>query len=102
MVSLPLHGPHARVLEEEPVVDFVGFAGSAWVRDLVVLVVLLGEVLEDAAGFEEADLSAVCEGVGYGGDAAVGVYFEEPGLLLGAFADVDFVGFVGEAIFRRC
>lgn len=44
----------------------------------MVLVVLLGEVGEDAAGFEEADLLAVLERVCERGDAAVGVYFEEP------------------------
>lgn len=41
-------------------------------------VILLDEVLEDAAGFEEADFLAVWEGVCYSGDAAVGVDFEEP------------------------
>ena len=97
MVRLALHRSYAGILVEEPIVDFVGFAGAARVRDLVVRIVLLGEVLEDGAGFEDADLLAVGEGVGDGGDAAVGVDFEEPGFFLGVFGDVDFVGFVGEA-----
>lgn len=75
MISLPLHRSHARVLEEEPVVYFVRFAGAARVGDFVVRVVLFCEVLEDGAGFEEADLFAICKSVGDGGDAAVGVYF---------------------------
>lgn len=63
MVRLPLHGAEAGVLEEEPVVDLVGFAGALRIRDFVVWVILVREVLEDAAGFEEVDCLAVFEGV---------------------------------------
>jgi len=73
VVALALHGPHAGVLEEEPVVDLVGLAGAAGVRDLVLGVVLLDEVLLDGAGFEEVDGLPVAEGVGQCWDAAVGV-----------------------------
>lgn len=64
MVRLALHGTDAGVLVEEPVVDLVGFAGPRGVGDAVRgRVVLLNEVLEDTAGFEQADLLPVCEGV---------------------------------------
>lgn len=62
VVRLALHRPHARVLIEQPVVDCVVLRGPLRVGDLVVLVVLLDEVLQDAAGFEEVDGVAV-EGV---------------------------------------
>ncbi len=98
VVRLALHGADARVEEEEPVVDFVGLARAGRVADFVVdAVVLLDEVLHDGAGFEEADRAAVGEGVGEGGDAAVGVDGEEEGLFLGVLGYVDFVGFVGDA-----
>lgn len=98
MVRLALHGSDARVQEEEPVVDFVGLARAGWVADFVVdAVVLLDEVLHDGAGFEEADRLAVREGVGEGGNAAVGVDGEEEGLFLGVLGYVDFVGFVSDA-----
>lgn len=62
------------------------------------IVVLLDEVLQNTPGLEEADLLPVAgEGICQGGDAAVGVDFEEPGLLLGVLRDVDLVDFVGEA-----
>ena len=52
MVRLALHGTDACVLEEEPVVRLVVLAGALGIGDLVVWVVLLGQVLQDAAGFE--------------------------------------------------
>jgi hypothetical protein len=70
---------------------------SLGIADLVLGIILLCEVLHDAAGFEEVDRLAIAEGVGQGRDAAVGVDSEEPGLFLGVFRDVDFVGLVGEA-----
>lgn len=76
VVSLPLHGAHASVEKEEPVVHFVGFATAGWVGDFVLgLVVLLYEVLHYAAGFEEADRFAVGECVCECGDAAVRIDF---------------------------
>lgn len=62
MVRLALHRAHTGVLVEEPVVDLVVFRCTARIGDLVVVVVLLDEVLEDAAGFKEVDLLAI-EGV---------------------------------------
>ena len=81
VVRLALHGAHAGVHEVEPVVGLVVLAGALRVGDFVGGVVLLDEVLQDAAGFEEADFLAVWEGVCYGGDAAVGVDFEEPAVV---------------------
>lgn len=63
----------------------------------MVLVVLLDQVLLDAPGLEEVDGLAVREGVRQGGDTAVGVDGQEPGLLLRVLADVDVGHLVGEA-----
>lgn len=62
MIRLALHRPHAGVLVEEPIINCVVFWRTLRVGDLVVFVVLLDEVLQDAAGFEEVDGSVV-EGV---------------------------------------
>lgn len=78
VVRLALHGPHARVLEEQPVGHLVVLARASRVGDLVVLVVLVDQVLEDASGLEDADLLAVGERVRDRGDASVGVDFKEP------------------------
>lgn len=94
VVGLPLHGAHAPVQEEEPVVNFVAFAGPFGVGDLVLGVVLLNEVLQDGTGLEEADLLAIRESVGHCWDAAIRVDFEEPGLLLGVLGKVDFMRLV--------
>lgn len=61
----------------------------------MVLVVLVDEVLEDGARFEETDLLAVGVSVCYGGDTSVWVDLEEPGFLLDIGGDVDVLGFVG-------
>lgn len=78
VVRLALHGAHARVLEEQPVDHLVVLARAGRVRDLVVLVVLVDQVLQDASRLEDADLLAVCERVRNRGDASVGVDFKEP------------------------
>lgn len=44
----------------------------------MVGVILLCQVLQNAAGLEQADLLAVTESVRQSGDAAVGVDLEEP------------------------
>ena len=70
-------------MEPGPVVRLVVLPGAGWVGDLVLfLVVLLSEVLQYAAGFEEADSLAIGESVCDGGDATVRVDFEEPGFFL--------------------
>ena len=99
VVRLPLHRADAAVLEEEPVVDFVVLLRAARVAEFALRVVFFGQVLKDGARFEEADGAAAVEGVGQGGDAAIGVDFEVPGffLLVGAYVDVGcFVGEVEE------
>jgi hypothetical protein len=64
--------------------------------DLVLRVIAINQVLHDASRLEEIDRVAIGEGVGQGGNAAIGINRTEPGLFLGVFADVDFVDFVGE------
>lgn len=85
VVGLALHGTQARVLEEEPVGHLVVFARALGEGDLVVWVVLLGEILQDATRLEQTDLLAVTEGVGQGGDTAVGVDLEKPAAIGGQF-----------------
>lgn len=67
--------------------------GAMRVGDLVILVVLFGEILKDAAGLEEAYLLSVAEGICDGWNASIGVDLEEPGLLLGVFANIDMLDF---------
>jgi hypothetical protein len=75
---LSLHGTHACILEEEPVVGLVVFAGALGIRDLVLGVITLGQVLKDTARLEQTDCLSVSEGIGQCGDATVGVDLEEP------------------------
>lgn len=64
VVSLALHGANASILEEQPVVHLVVFAGALGVGDLVVGIILFGQVLQDAARLEQADLLSVAKSVG--------------------------------------
>lgn len=64
VVRLALHGSDAGILEVQPADGLVVLAGAPGVGDLVVLVVLLGQIGEDAAGLEEPDLLAVGECIG--------------------------------------
>ncbi len=98
VISLSLHGPDPSIEEEEPVVDFVSLAATGRIGDLVlVLIVLLDQVLHDAAGFEQADHLAIGKCVCESGNAAVWINLEKPGLFLGVGLDVDLVGFVRKA-----
>ena len=58
---------------------------------------MLREVQEYGAGLEHGE--GVARVVDYGGDAAVGVYFQEGRFLLVVGAEVDGGGFVGEGEF---
>jgi hypothetical protein len=64
----------------------------------VIRIVSLNQVLHDASRLEEIDRLAIGKGVGQGGDPAIRVDGAEPGLLLGVFADIDFVDFVGQTV----
>ena len=98
VVCLSLHWTHARVQEEEPVVDFIALARPGRVGDLVVYaVVLLDEVLHYAPRFEQTNCFAIGEGVGEGGYATIGVDGEEEGFFLGILRYIDCMGFVGDA-----
>ena len=55
----------------------------------MVLVVTVDEVLEDGSGLEDANGLAIGPCVSEGGNAAVGVDFEEPWLLLGVVSQLD-------------
>lgn len=59
------------------------------IRDLVSPVILGNEVLQNGTTLEDADLLAILVDVGQGRDAAVGVDFDKPGLLIFLGQDVD-------------
>lgn len=82
------------MLPEEPVVALISFAGASRKGDLVVFVVLFGQVLEDRTAFEEADGLAIGEGISYGGDATIWVYSCKPRFFLDIGGDFDVFEFV--------
>lgn len=67
------------------------------IRNLVVLVVAVNEILQNSTALKDADLLAVGELVSEGGDATVGVDLEEPGLLLLILHHLDGVDLVVKA-----
>jgi hypothetical protein len=77
-----LHGSYAGVLEIQPADCFVVLPGATGVGDLVVFIILLGEVGKDAARLEKADFLPVGKSVRQGRNATVGVYFEEPAVAI--------------------
>lgn len=64
----------------------------------MVLVILLDEVLHDRARLEKVNLLTIGEVVGHGGDAAIWVDFEEPGLFLLVRREVELLDFVGQSV----
>ena len=78
-------------LEGDPLLEVVLLLKSV-VAEFVFLVVDIGEVLNDCAGFLKRD---ACVGVFDGGDTAVGVDFLEGGLL--ELRHVHVLGLVGDA-----
>lgn len=96
VVCLSLHGPDARVEEEEPVVDLVRFTRALGVADEVIFVVSLDEILHDRAGLEEANRLTIREGICQGGDPAIGIDFEKPRLFLNVLSDIHMVRLIGK------
>ena len=64
-----------------PVVGFVVFSRAMRIRDLVVLVVPVDQVLHDGAALKEADAASIVEVVRQGGNPPIGIDFGKPGLL---------------------
>jgi len=52
-------------------------------------VVPVDEILHNGTALEQPDRASVGKGVRQGGNPAIGVYFQEPVLLLGILAEVD-------------
>lgn len=78
VIGLALHGSQACILEVQPRLHLVVFPRASGERDLVVRIILLCQVFQDTAGFEQSNLLAITEGVRQCGNAAVGVNLEEP------------------------
>lgn len=80
VVCLALHGANACILEEEPVVHLVVFAGALGERNLVLWVILVRQVLQDTTRLEQADFLTIGELVGQSGNPAIGVDLKEPAM----------------------
>lgn len=98
VVRLALHWAHTSIQKEEPVVDFVAFTRPFWIGDGVFSVVLLDQVLHDAARLEKTDHLAVGKGIRQCRNPAVGVDFQEPRFLLRVLGDVNRMGLVWDSI----
>ena len=98
VVRLALHWAHTSIQEEEPVVDFVAFTRPFRIGDDVFSVVLLDQVLHDAAGLEKPDHLAVGKAIRQSRNPAVGVDFQEPRFLLRILGDVNRMGFVWDSV----
>ena len=57
-------------------------------------IVVIGQVLQDTAGFEDIDGLAVGKFISYGWNTAIGVDFEEPWLFLLVLAELELFDFV--------
>lgn len=63
-------------------------------------IVVIGQVLQNAAGFEDIDRLSVGERISYGRNAAIRVNFKKPWLFLLVFAELELLDFVWEP--RQC
>lgn len=52
LTRLTLHRTYASILEEQPIVRLIPFAGTSRVRDLVLSIITLDQVLHNAARLE--------------------------------------------------
>lgn len=76
---------------------FIILSSPLRIRDLVLRIVVVGQVLQNAAGFEDIDRLSVGKRISYGGNAAIGVNFKKPWLFLLVFAELELLDFVWEA-----
>lgn len=96
LTGLTLHRSYAGVLKEEPVVHLIPLAGALGIRDLVLGIVALNEVLHDASRLEQVDGLTISELVGQCRNTTIRVDGQEPILLLRVLADVDLLDLVGK------
>ena len=73
--------PNDVTVHTNPIIGLVVLPRPAGVRQLVVRVVAVNEILHDGTALEQVDRLAISEGVRYGRNASIGVDLEEPGLL---------------------
>lgn len=64
-----------------PAVRLVILTRTRGIRDLVISIIAVDEVLHDGAALEQADRAAISEGIRQGRDTPVGVDIQEPLLL---------------------
>lgn len=91
-----VHGADAAVLPADPGLGAGVVIALDVEGELVVRVVAAGEVGEDGAALEDGEAAVIV--VDDGGNAAVGVEGDEPGLLLDVLRYVDGLGGVGEVV----
>lgn len=96
LIGVYIHRSQAAVLPADPglcagVVIIVYREGEA-----VLCVIAAGEIPEDGVALEHCQSAVIV--VDDGGDTAIGVHGDEPGLLLDIQADVDVLGSVLQAI----
>lgn len=91
-----MHWAKSAVLPSHPLLRNLVLVALVAKAELVLGVVMLGQVVEDGGALEHGKAAPVM--VDDGGDASVGVDGGEPGLLLGVFHDVYcLVGHFGES-----
>lgn len=96
LTRLTLHGTHTGILEVQPVVRLIPLTATFGIRDLVLRIVALNQVLHDASRLEQVDGLSVSELVSQCRDAAIGIDRKEPVFLLRVLADIDLLDFVGK------
>ena len=90
------------VLEEEPVVALIVISAALGKRELVLRVVTLSQILQDAASLKDPDRLAVVESVHDGRNAPIGVDLKIPRFFLAKSADVNVLYFVREPELLEC
>jgi hypothetical protein len=91
-----LHRSNTCVLEEKPIVHLIPLAATLGVRDLVLGIIALNQVLHDASRLEQIDCLAIGKFVGKGRNSAIGVDGKKPVLLLCVLTNVNLLDLVGK------
>jgi hypothetical protein len=81
----------------DPAIHFIKLSCSPRIRNLIVLIVLINQILLYTARFKQSDGLPIFKSIRQCRDTAIGVYFKEPRFLLLVFGELDLGHFVRQA-----
>lgn len=80
-----------------PVIHLIELSRSTWIRDLVVFVILIHQILLNTSRFKQANSLPIRESIRQSWNPSIRIDLQEPWLLLSVLRDIDFGNLIWQA-----